>query len=267
MNNDGIKKYDGKRRGWAKFDTRMSNECLGNELLEQLWAGSDVNLPEGTSETQRTTFSAKWFASKFLDLSEKMQKQFVKEQTLKVQIKLAKIGWFKTLDKNTKGAANTEINKLKWMNIFHARRVLNNLYGTHQDTSIRWMEKGLGDACFWDPPNSDYENADFTEKDANNKVNENSNMRHFYMGIEKMTEILTMEHPDQQNLTDYAVIQLPNIARQIEKIVPAYLLPVITQTKIVSGMISAHHAKIKAENQDWEGYQGEDQNENGASYS
>ena len=113
MNNDGIKKYDGKRRGWAKFDTRMSNECLGNELLEQLWAGSDVNLPEGTSETQRTTFSAKWFASKFLDLSEKMQKQFVKEQTPKVQIKLAKIGWFKTLDKNTKGAANTEINKTK----------------------------------------------------------------------------------------------------------------------------------------------------------
>ena len=40
----------------------------------------------------------------------KMQRQFVKEQTLKVQVKLAKISWFKTMDKNTTGAANTEIN-------------------------------------------------------------------------------------------------------------------------------------------------------------
>ena len=81
-------------------------------------------------------------------------------------------GWFKTLDKNTIGAANTEINKPKWTQIYQARRVLHNLYGTNQDTSIRWMEKGLADACFWDPPNSDYENADFTEKDASNKVND-----------------------------------------------------------------------------------------------
>ena len=260
MKRDGGQKYDGKRRGWAKFDTRMSNECLGNELLEQLWAGTDVNLPEGTSEAQRTAFSTRWFAAKFLDLSEKMQKQFVKEQTLKVQIRLAKISWFKKMDNSTIGAANTEINKLKWTKIYQARRVLHNLYGANQDTSIRWMEKGLGDACFWDPPNSDYENADFTERDANNKVDENSNMRHFYMGIEKMTEILTLEYPNQQILPDYAVIQLPNIARQIEKVVPAYLLPVITQTKIVSGMISAHHAKVKAENQEWGDYQGEDQN-------
>ena len=152
MKRDGGQKYDGKRRGWAKFDTRMSNECLGNELLEQLWAGTDVNLPEGTSEAQRTAFSTKWFAAKFLDLSEKMQKQFVKEQTLKVQIRLAKISWFKKMDNSTIGAANTEINKLKWTKIYQARRVLHNLYGANQDTSIRWMEKGLRDACFWDPP-------------------------------------------------------------------------------------------------------------------
>ena len=31
---EGELKYDGKRRGWAKFDTRMSNECLGNEQKE-----------------------------------------------------------------------------------------------------------------------------------------------------------------------------------------------------------------------------------------
>ena len=183
-----------------------------------------------------------------------MQRQFVKEQTLKVQVKLAKISWFKTMDKNTTGAANTEINKLKWTQIYQARRVLHNLYGTNQDTSIRWMEKGLGDACFWDPPNSDYENADFTEKDANNKVNESSNMRHFYMGIEKMTEILSLEYPNQQNLDDYAVIKLQSIARQIEKVAPSYLLPVITQTKIVSGMISAHHAMVEAEKRDWTSY-------------
>ena len=75
-------KYDGKRCGWAKFDTKMTNESLGNELLEKLWQGADVNLPEGTNEERRVVFSTKWFASKFLDLSEKMQKQFVKEQTL-----------------------------------------------------------------------------------------------------------------------------------------------------------------------------------------
>ena len=112
---EGESKYDGKRRGWAKFDTRMSNECLGDELLEKLWAGTEVNLPEGTTEAQRTSFSTKWFAAKFLDLSEKMQKQFVKEQTLKVQVKLAKIGWFKTLDKNTIGAANTSDQWLFWL--------------------------------------------------------------------------------------------------------------------------------------------------------
>ena len=42
-------KYDGKRRGWAKFDTKMTNGSLANELLEKLWQGADVNLPEGTA--------------------------------------------------------------------------------------------------------------------------------------------------------------------------------------------------------------------------
>ena len=67
----------------AKFDTKMGVKCLGDEILEAIWNGVDVHLPEGLSEAKRIEFAERWFADKYCDLSEKMPEQHYKSNGCK----------------------------------------------------------------------------------------------------------------------------------------------------------------------------------------
>ena len=58
------------------------------------------------------------------------------------------------------------------------------------------MERGLREACFWNPKGQNFQ-VEFTERDVQNKLQERSNMPHYFMGIEAMQGHLVAVFPKE----------------------------------------------------------------------
>ena len=84
-----------------------------------------------------------------------------------------------------KGPAYNVVEKLTYKQSHKIDVSIQRLYGAQIDQEIPLMERGLREACFWNPNGQNFA-VEFTERDIQCKLQDRSNMAHYFMGIEAM---------------------------------------------------------------------------------
>ena len=179
-------KYDGSKRGYLPWKVKVNLRCLGNPVWEATFEGKEITL-EGVAAGGLETWAKKYVRREYRMARD--QKKFCEHDLLSGLLTDELIDFYKYVLSTLKGPAYNVVEKLTYKQSHKIDVSIQRFYGAQIDQEIPMMERGLREACFWNPNGQNFA-VEFTERDIQCKLQDRSNMAHYFMGIEAMREYL-----------------------------------------------------------------------------
>ena len=146
-------KYDGNKRGYQKWKSLVNQECLGNAIWESLLAGTDVKMDAAAGTLE--TWAKKWCSREYRHARD--VERFCEADSLQGLLHDEKVDFYKYIMSTLAGAARNIVEELKPEGCYKVDSEIQRLYGTATDYEIPLMERGLREACFWNPKGQNFQ--------------------------------------------------------------------------------------------------------------
>ena len=146
---DSKEKYDGSKRGYQPWKVKVNLKCLGNPVWEATFEGKEISL-EGVAAGDLEKWAKKYARREYRNARD--QEKFCEHDLLSGLLTDDLIDFFKYVLSTLKGPAYNVVEKLTYKGCHKIDQQIQRLYGSQIDQEIPLMERGLREACFWNPP-------------------------------------------------------------------------------------------------------------------